>query len=132
MPMRVSAPTGGGNLAVTPFVGPINHTVAIRVDVSTLTSSLVDSRGYLKAGVMLARTGVPVAGAALKYGAVVEHTKVAASNSTADLNAATDIDVAVAVICAMNRAILENSLGRVLTADEIASPAGSSPIVLLF
>jgi hypothetical protein len=132
MPIRVSPPVGGGRIQPIPFVGPINHPVSVRVDVSALDNTLVDQNGYLKSGVMLARTGVPVAGAALKYGAVIEATKVAEGNSTAALEAARDIDVAVAVICVINRAILEDSLGRVLTADELASPAGSSPIVLLY
>ena len=52
------------------------------------------------------------------YGAVVEAVRVAAGSTTALLDAATDIDVTVAVVCSLNRDILEDSLGRALTDDE--------------
>ena len=53
------------------------------------------------------------------FGAVVEAVKVATGNTSALLNAATDIDVTVATICMINRAILEDSLGRSLTVGEL-------------
>lgn len=131
MPMRSKVVATEGEIHPTPFVGPIDHTVAIRVDVSALNANLVDSDGYLKAGVLLQRNGTPIGVGTPKFGAVVEATKVADNNGAA-LATAPDIDVAVATICQLNRAILEDSLGRALSADEIASPAGSSPIVLLY
>jgi len=53
------------------------------------------------------------------YGANIEAVKVAAGNTGAFLAAATDIDIAIATICQVNRAILEDSLGRSLTSGEL-------------
>ncbi len=53
------------------------------------------------------------------YGANVEDVKVAAGNTAALLDAATDINVTVATACGINRDILEDSLGRALTDDEL-------------
>ena len=53
------------------------------------------------------------------YGVVIEATKVAAGNTTALLDAATDIDVAIATHCMMQRHIVEDSLGRTLTDEEL-------------
>lgn len=59
------------------------------------------------------------------YGAVIEATKVAASNSAAHLAAATDIDVVVSTICMLQRQIIEDSLGRVLTNGELNNSSES-------
>lgn len=53
------------------------------------------------------------------FGVTVEPVKIAASNAAADLTAGANVDVAVATICTVNRAIIEDELGRVLTANEI-------------
>ena len=53
------------------------------------------------------------------YGAVVEAAKVAKSNTTSELLKAEDFDIVVAPICMLNRAILEDSLGRVLNRGEL-------------
>lgn len=137
MPMTAKK-TAGGGVHANPFVGPINHTVAIRVDVSALTAEMVDTKGYLKPGMILKRDGTPIAAPAAAatagFGVTVEAVKVADSNVAADLAAATDVDVAVAVIGAVNRGLMESNLGRVLNANEIVAfeQAASSPIVLLY
>lgn len=131
MPMAVRDLGGDGELYADPFVGTVNHTVAVRVDVSALTNTLVDANGYLKIGTLLTRAGIPIGAGGLKYGAVRQTVKVAANNGAA-LATAPDIDVTVAVICTLNRAVMEDNFGRVLNADELANPAGSSPIVLLY
>lgn len=273
MPLGVSTVANAGTVHPNPFVGPVNHTATVRVDVSGLSSDEVDSNGYLRPGVLLTRDGLLVSGAdallsigtlaisgtaekfkttttlyalvngvqitktatdnltfsaahvvtanlfgaillqidvagnittyvgeatqttamgyasaalaiaALPaaeanktaigyivvnadtanwtantddltdgsdlttasfvdgalvsgtrnpgrgYGAVVEAVKVAAGNTSALLNAATDIDVAVATICQINRAILEDSLGRVLTDAELSNISDSIVIM---
>ena len=53
------------------------------------------------------------------YGVVVEATKVATGSTTALLDAATDIDVAIATHCMVQRHIIEDSLGRTLTDEEL-------------
>lgn len=133
MPNKVTSVATAGEVHPLPFVGPSDHPVAIRVDVSALTATLVDAYGYLKPGVLLMRNGLPIGVGGAAHGAVAEAVKVAANNG-ADLATAPDIDVTVFTECAINRAILEDSLGRVLSADELASVgvAGHSPITLLY
>lgn len=114
--------TAGGSVHPNPFVGPVEHRVAIRIDVSTLTSAEVDADGYLKPGVPFQSTGALVSGAAQSiYGANVEATKIAANNAGATLAAAADVDVAVCTIGAINQDILEDCLGRALSANELAA-----------
>jgi hypothetical protein len=120
MPVRVNAAvTVGGGSVENPFIGPVQRTVAIAVPLSGLTSAEVDANGYIKPGVPLLRTGALVTAGAV-WGVTVEATKVANSNSGADLAAGGSPEVAVAVDGAVNRAIMEDNLGRVLTAAEIA------------
>lgn len=138
MGIKIEQTRTGGQAYGNPFVGPINHTAPVRLDVSGMDNTVVDARGFLKPGVLLRRNGTlvgAVAGAAeAAYGANVEAVKVAASNSAPDLAAAVDIDIAVATVCQINRAILEDNLGRALTAGELASTDQllSSPIVLVY
>lgn len=136
MPNRITRTSGGADHG-NPFVGPVNHTVAIRVDVSGLTATEVDANGYLKPGVILKRDGTiiaaPAAAATAGFGVVVEAVKVADGN-TALAGVTDDIDVTVAVVGAVNRAILEDNMGRALNANELVAfeQAASSPIVLLY
>ena len=68
MPIGITTTAGGTGYA-NPFVGPINHSVHAKVDISTLLVDEVDADGYLKPGVPLAllandlatRIGVEVA-----------------------------------------------------------------------
>lgn len=120
-PIGIRDLTTAGEVHPSPFVGPINHTVAITVDVSTLSDDEVDANGYLKPGVILQQNGDLVNGTSqIAYGAVVEAVKVAADNSA--LGSVTDdVQVAVALFCVINRDILEDSLGRALTSNELAA-----------
>lgn len=120
MPMKVTA-AAGGEVHANPFIGPIGHPVSLRIDVSALTANMVDQYGYLKPGVLVQASGVPVNGVTqIAYGAVIEATKVADNNGAA-LATAPDIDVAVGLWVLLNRDILEDLLGRVLSADELAA-----------
>lgn len=201
MPMRQRSLATEGEVHPNPFLGPVDHRVAIRVDVSGLTSREVDAYGFLKPGVPLRKNGTlagapamekevfvnggaagnitisgivaadrilevtyfPVSGGNVTgvqdltaefsitandtinntggtattdgrlrvryldvsaldyiYGCVVEAVKVHTSNS--GLGSVTDdIDVAVCVMGVINRAILEDSLGSALTANEEAA-----------
>lgn len=134
-PITIEQTRAGGMSYGNPFVGPIDHTAPVRVDVSALDATVVDARGYLKPGVPLSRDGTlinayaagpPEVLADYVYGVTVEAVKVAAGNTAADLTAAADIDVAVCVVGAVNRAIMEDVLGRALTAAEIDGFTGAS------
>lgn len=130
MPIKVRGLTTGGEVHSSPFIGPINHTVAIRVDVSTLTSVEVDANGWLKPGILLLQAGTPVTGAAqVIYGAVVEPVKLA--DDVAGLASAPDVDVSVALFCLLNRDILEDIMGRALSANELAAVAAAGSHVAL-
>jgi hypothetical protein len=59
------------------------------------------------------------------YGVSMEPVKVATGNTSALLNAATDIDVALARFGIVNRDIAEDNLGRAYTANEIAAFAAA-------
>ena len=119
MPISVGKTSGG--LAHSPvFVGQITGTDAVKVDISALTTNEVDSKGYLKPGVPLAKTGLLLANTTTPvWGVTIEAIKIAASNSSADLNAATDCFVAVG-FGLINRDIAEDVLGRAYSANEIA------------
>ena len=132
MPISIDTVAGGTSYA-NPFVGPVDHPAAVRVDVSGLTSDEIDQNGYLKPGVPLDRDGVLVGTGVAVYGVSLEPIKVAASNAAADIAAATDVDVALGLVGAVNRAVIEDILGRALTADEIAGfAAGGSKIQLIY
>lgn len=104
-----------------PFVGPVNHTHQLAVNVAVLTAFEVDSKGYLKPGVIFDKAGILVGvGPAYAYGATVEATKVADGNTAPLLAAAGVVRVAVARIGLLNGDIIEDNLGRVLTANELA------------
>lgn len=116
----------------SPFIGPVNHTVQLRINPSQFTSAEIDADGRLKPGVPLGADGTAIGAAEAVFGVNYESVKVAASNSTADLAAATAADIAVATIAQVNRDQVEANLGRVLTANEIAgfALAGSNLVLV--
>lgn len=135
MPMRVSQPTSESSGYSLPFVGPINHTAQIEVDITALSDDEIDSKGYLKPGVPFRRAGTLVSGGGqFVFGVTIEPLKVADSNSAEDIAAASAAaNVAVATICQINRALAEDQLGRAYTANELAAfDAAGSRCVLLF
>lgn len=126
MPPITSSTTNEGTRYGFPFLGNIDERLSERLDVSTLhDTGLVDANGYLKPGSPLRLSSqllVPVDGADQKVrGITFEAIKVAKSNSATDLNNADDLDVVVAVIGTVDRAIVENNLGRVLSANEVTA-----------
>lgn len=127
MPMKVTpVVSAGSDIYATPFVGPINHTAPVQVNIANLTTAEVDSQGYIKPGVPLTAAGALVGVApAFVYGVTPEAIKLAKSNAVADRVGT--FTVALATHGQVNRDLIEDILGRVLTADEIAgfSRAGS-------
>lgn len=115
-------------------LGPIDHTVAIPVDLTQFTDDEIDADGYLKPGIPLDRTGLMIgASPAFVYGVTVEAFKVADDNATATIAALSDaFDVPIALICCVVRDVAEDILGRAYTADEIAGfdRAGSKCVLV--
>jgi hypothetical protein len=64
--------TAGGSVYGHPFLGPVDHAVAIDVLLSALTSREIDANGFIKPGVILSRNGLLIApNAAATPGAAV-------------------------------------------------------------
>lgn len=128
MPIAIDV-TAGGTTHTSPIISPITNRHHIKVDISGLTTAEVDANGYLKPGVPLRLTGglgvlISAPSQAID-GITIEQTKVAASNATAVLAAATDCLVAVTTHCTVNRDLGEDVLGRAYSADEIAAMAAA-------
>lgn len=122
MPLAIET-TAGGRAYANPFIGGVDHPAQIKVDVSGLTTDEVDEFGYLKPGVPLAKTGILVgASPAFVYGVTFEAQKIVPSNPTNDTLAAVTADpiITVNTVGHANRDVIEDNLGRALTADEIA------------
>lgn len=127
MPVRFNpAVTAPGKLYGRPFVGPVNHTAQIAVNITVLTATEVDSQGFLIPGVPLSAAGALIGAATAVFGVVPEPLDVlhitAYSTLTwaAALAAAGTQQLAVGIIGAVNRKIIEDNRGVVLTANEIA------------
>lgn len=133
MPMSVTKISGGigyGN----PWIGGVNHPAQITVDVSGLTTDEVDQFGYLKPGVPLTKAGILVgASPAFVYGVTIEAQKIVPDNPTNTTLAAVTVDpiITVNTVGHVNRDVIEDNLGRALTANEIAGfDAAGSKIAL--
>lgn len=123
MPIRITGPTGTVTKDYeSPFVGPVDHTAPVSVDVSSLTNKEVDTKGYLKPGVPFDRDGALITYGGALYGVTVEEVKVADGNEAADFSGAvTPQTVAVGTIGQINRAVAEDMLERAYSGDELAA-----------
>lgn len=121
MPIDIKK-TAGGKVHNNPVIGPSHFRRTLRVTPSDFTSAEVDANGYLKPGVPLQGSGelVDDTDQVIK-GVVLEAVKIAASNSATDLSAAPAVDVAVLCIGTVNRKLIEDNLGRTLTANELSA-----------
>ena len=127
MPLDIKKTANLDNYA-NPMVGPVNHTVHGKLDLSLLTTAEVDQDGYLKPGLPLKSSGgllVPIGAAAAAPLVVHEPIKLPLATippTDVSLAAATN-DPLIAVVThgIVNRDIAEDSLGRAYTANEIAS-----------
>jgi len=122
MPLNLGTSTSvGGKILGNPWRGLIEHQHQYRVNIADLTTGEVDADGYIKPGVPLSSAnpaGRVTAGRV--EGCTIESIKVAASNSPAALTAAGVIELTIGTIGQVNRKIIEDNLGRPLTAAEIA------------
>jgi acyl-CoA hydrolase len=134
MPMSRKVKTTGGQGYGRVFVGIAEYPAQIAVNITALTAAEVDADGYIKPGVPLQASGALVSGAAqVIFGVVPEPIKVANGNAAGDLAAASAaFQLTVITIGQVNRAIIEDNLGRVLSANEIAAfAAAGSQLKLL-
>ena len=122
MPIGVEALSAEDTIYGNPFT-EILATDEVRVDISDLTTAEVDADGYLKPGVHLRKTGDTIGAGNALYGVTFEPKKIVAAGPTdASLAANTGtFPVVVGTIGSVNRDVVEDNLGRALTADEVAS-----------
>jgi len=122
MPIAISSVAGG--LAHAPvFVGPILGTDVVQCDISDLTINEVDQDGFIKPGVPLMKDGSVVGASGIVWGVVIEPTKIIhATMPPTNVSLAADVGTSPVVVgfglC--NRDVMEDNLGRVLNANEIA------------
>lgn len=128
--MEITQTQAGGDVYASPFIGPVDLRRQLNVDVTALTNTVVDSNGYLKPGTPLQYDGTLVDGASQIAGIVVEAQKVAAGNDATSIAAGGTKMVAIATHGNANKKIIEDNLGRVLSANEIAA-IGAGHIVLV-
>lgn len=120
MPLTITRTTGD-TLYPDPFI-QAGFVASVVVDVSALTTTFVDSNGYLKPGTIVKADGTLITGAdQLAFGMVRHPIKVAAGNDSTSLNAATDIPVPVVTHGIVNQTLVADLLGRVLSANELAA-----------
>ena len=127
MPLQISRTTGE-TLYPDPFI-QAGHTTSVIVDVSALSTTFVDSNGFLKPGTILKADGTLITGASqTALGMVRFPVKVAAGNDSTSLNAATEIPVEVTTSGIINQTLVADLLGRVISANELAAlvAAGSN------
>jgi hypothetical protein len=117
--------TAGGAPYGNPIVGQPLGMTQIKLDVSTLSTNEVDANGYLKPGVPLKVNGALVSGTTqVIYGITVEAQKILTGNTT--LGSETfDPLVTVCTIGLVNFDVVEDNLGRALSANEIAAFAAA-------
>lgn len=135
MPLRIKTTDGGASHG-NPFVGPILGTAHVKVDISGLTTKEVDQNGYLKPGVPLEQDGTTVGNGEFVFGVTVEAARLplvtVPPTNTSLGNETGDCFVAVGTIGSVSQDIIEDNLGRALTADELAGfDAAGSKLVLI-
>lgn len=139
MPVRYKpSVSAAGTIYGRPFVGPTHHPSQIAVNITLLTANEVDSQGYLKPGVPFTAAGILVGVApAFVHGVVPEPIDVLflrpfdGLTFAAALAAAGTQQITVMTIGQVNRKIIEDNLGRVLTANEIAGFSAAGSLVKL-
>lgn len=131
MPTLVTKAAGDLTALASPFIGDYQP-LHVKVDVSAFTTREVDANGYLKPGVPMSLLGVPLAGIEGEVPAVtIESAKIAANNVAGTLATSQDVFVACGVTGVVNRDVMEDNLGGVLSAPEIAALNGPNSKIVL-
>lgn len=122
MPIGVKKTTGTTGYG-HPIVGDALGLLQVVVDISELTIAEVDADGYLKPGVMFKSDGTQPDGSGFLYAVNPEPIKIVDYVPTDILLAADTATIPVGMVTAgiLNRDIIEDNLGRVMTANEIAA-----------
>lgn len=122
MPLSVRKTTGTTGYG-HPIVGDAGPLLQVVVDISELTIAEVDADGYLKPGVMFKSDGTQPDGSGFLYAVNPEPIKIVDYVPTDVLLAADTATIPVGTVTSgvLNRDIIEDNLGRAMTANEIAA-----------
>ena len=124
MPLRVSKTTGTTGYG-HPIVGDSLGLLQVVVDISELTIAEVDADGYLKPGVMFKSDGTQPDGTGFLYAVNPEPIFIGhATIPPTDISLAADtatIPVGMVTAGILNRDVIEDNLGRAMTANEITA-----------
>lgn len=130
MPISINRVKNSDLVYASPFRGKSDHFVQVKIDVSALTNTQVDANGYLKPGVVLTLAGLAPTAAGDKVGVLTEPVKVHTNNTTlADVT--DDVSAGFGVIGVLNRDVMEDNMGRALTAAEVAALDGAGSRLVL-
>lgn len=114
------------------FVGKAEYSSQIAVDITALTDDEIDDQGFIKPGVPLTKAGALAGAGDVVHGVTFEPLDVlhllpfSGVTKAAAIAAAGTQEIAVGTIGQVNRAIIEDNLGRALTVDEVAAFADST------
>lgn len=125
MPIMIEAAATEQSAYGHPFVGPgAEYTDVVLLDISDLTTYEVDADNRVKPGLPLDKSGNTIGSGVAVYGVVLEPTPLShATKPATNVSLAADTgtqQIAVGLVGLVNRDIVEDNLGRVLTTDEIA------------
>jgi hypothetical protein len=125
--------TAGGITHGDPFVGGAHDATNIKVDVSTLTTDWVDAYGFVKPGCPLQIDGTLAGTGASQtaYCVVIGARKIPGTTTNVGIGTNTnDFILGAATSALLNRDIIEDNIGRVLSANELAAFAASNSLRL--
>jgi len=124
MPLSV-VKTSGTTTYGHPFIGSVLGLQQVVVDISTLTTAEVDADGFLKPGVPFQKDGTLVSAGSGQFVYAVNPEPIKIINyvpTDALLTADTaTIPVGMGTIGEVNRDVIEDNLGRAITANELAA-----------
>ena len=126
MPLAVSKATGTTGYG-HPFTGAVLGLQQVVVDISELTTAEVDADGFLKPGVPFKKDGTLADGTSGEFIYAVNPEPISIAHATippTDVSLAADTrtyPIGMATIGEINRDIVEDNLGRALTASELAA-----------
>lgn len=134
MPMHVKK-TAAPSLYSPVFVGEILAMDQVLVDVSELTTDEVDADGWLKPGVMFKQDGTQPDGSGAIYAVNPEpqnlHLDTIPPTNTSLSNDTKTYPLGMATMGMVNRDLIEDNLGRALTANEVTAFATAPCKIIL-
>lgn len=124
MPLKVKK-TAGGTTYAPVFLGEILAMEQVLVDVSELTTAEVDADGWLKPGVPFKQDGTLADGSGHIYAVNPEPQDLMLSTiPPTDVSLAADtktFPLGMGTMGIVNRDVIEDNLGRALTANELTA-----------